>query len=221
MTGPLIECVQLAADLDADDLRICDCRHNLAKPEWGREAYSSAHVPGAVYVDLEHDLSGPPLTDSGRHPMPSPEALTALFRRLGIGRQTRVVVYDTREGAIAARLWWQLRYMGHTSVALLNGGFDAWQRGGYPVTDAQPAIEPADFRGTADSFYMKDESTKLNDDTVRLMRPPPRVFTNVVGQNVWMGEVEPLDLQLEEPGAGFDPYNSPVARSPLRISSSQ
>lgn len=112
---------------------VVDCRSSLADGSAGRTAYLAAHIPGAVYAHLNDDLSGPPVTDNGRHPLPTPAALTALFGRLGIDEQKQVVVYDANNGAYASRLWWMLRYMGHSAVSVLDGGWGAWQEAGLPT----------------------------------------------------------------------------------------
>ena len=101
---------------------IVDCRFDLDRTEQGQTAYVDGHIPGAVYAHLERDLSSSPVTDSGRHPLPAPEAMREVFESLGIGDGSRVVVYDDSNGMYAARLWWMLRYMGHDAVAVLDGG---------------------------------------------------------------------------------------------------
>ena len=141
MTTPtyttLIEPRELAALIDADpSVAIIDCRHDLARPDWGSEAFAASHIPGAVFAHLDRDLSGPVTPDSGRHPLPDPDRLAATFGRWGIGSETQIVVYDQATGAYAARLWWLARYLGHTRVAVLNGGLAAWQSAGLPVTAA-------------------------------------------------------------------------------------
>ena len=122
----LISCELLAKHLTDPQWLVIDCRFELAAPEAGREAYLSAHIPGAVFAHLDTDLSGPPLTDQGRHPMPAASAIRETFERLGVSDRTTVIVYDAHGGMIAARAWWMLRYIGHEDVALLDGGWSAW-----------------------------------------------------------------------------------------------
>ncbi len=104
-----IDAQTLHARLNDAALVIVDARFNLFDVDEGRSAYADAHIPGAVYAHLDDDLSGPPLTDSGRHPLPSPEALEALFSRFGVRADSQVGAYDQGDGVIAARLWWMLR----------------------------------------------------------------------------------------------------------------
>ena len=112
-------------------LAVVDCRFDLMNPEAGRQAYLQAHIPGARYADLNRDLSAPVGPDTGRHPLPLPEAFAARLGALGVGNDTQVVAYDEANGSIAARLWWMLRWLGHDAVAVLDGGFKAWTaRGG-------------------------------------------------------------------------------------------
>ena len=113
---------------------IVDCRFSLAEPELGRREYEEAHISGALYAHLDEDLSGPIIPGrTGRHPLPTPERAAQRFGDWGIGRGQQVVAYDGAGGAIAARLWWMLRWLGHGEAAVLDGGWQEWQRQGYPV----------------------------------------------------------------------------------------
>ncbi|HTX24608.1 MAG TPA: sulfurtransferase [Steroidobacteraceae bacterium] len=144
----LIEPQELAALARADgSLAIIDCRHDLARPEWGAAAFLARHIPGAVFAHLDRDLSGPITRESGRHPLPEPERLAAAFGRWGIDRATQIVAYDQASGAYAARLWWLARFLGHARVAVLNGGLAAWQAAGLPVTSATAARPARGFVG--------------------------------------------------------------------------
>src|SRR3990172_5538419 len=113
MYTTIINVAEVKAALNNPAFRVVDCRFDLAHKTAGREAYLAAHIPGAVYADLEADLSGPPVTDQGRHPLPTPERLHEVFARLGINSDTLVVPYDQVSGSFAGRFWWLLRYMGH------------------------------------------------------------------------------------------------------------
>jgi thiosulfate/3-mercaptopyruvate sulfurtransferase len=124
---------QLAARLEDRDLAVIDCRFDLGRPEWGREAYASARIPHALYAHLNHDLSGKVSAATGRHPLPPVEEMAARLGRWGIDAQVQVVAYDQGSGAHAARLWWLLRWLGHTKVAVLDGGFAGWQEERLPL----------------------------------------------------------------------------------------
>ena len=139
----LITARQLAARLEDRDLAVIDCRFDLARPQWGREAYAGARIPHALYAHLDHDLSGKPSCATGRHPLPPIEEMAARLGGWGIERQVQVVAYDQSSGAYAARLWWLLRWLGHARVAVLDGGLAAWQQEKLPLdttplSDAQP-----------------------------------------------------------------------------------
>ncbi len=181
--GPLKQVAELVAARGREDLVLVDCRFELAAPAAGRLAYLEAHIPGAVYAHLDHDLSGPPSTDHGRHPLPSPERLCALFGALGIDATQQVVAYDDAGGMFAARLWWMLRYMGHGAVTVLDGGWQAWVNAG-GATDSGDERPPArHFRGAPrrDRLVTLDEVERV----AQLVdaRAAPR----------YRGEVEPLD----------------------------
>lgn len=129
----LVHADQLRANLGREKWVIVDARFYLPEPDRGDAEYAEAHIPGAVYAHLDHDLSGPLTGTNGRHPMPSVEKMVESFSKWGIDDSVRVVVYDNAEGQFAARLWWMLRYLGHDAVAVLDGGlpaFDGELRGG-------------------------------------------------------------------------------------------
>ncbi len=124
---------QLAARLEDRDLAVIDCRFDLARPEWGRDAHASARIPHALYAHLDLDLSGKTSASTGRHPLPPVDEMAARLGRWGIDAQTHVVAYDQSSGAYAARLWWLLRWLGHTRVVVLDGGFAAWEEERLPL----------------------------------------------------------------------------------------
>ncbi|MCR8636203.1 sulfurtransferase [Paenibacillus radicis (ex Xue et al. 2023)] len=119
---------------------IADCRFLLGNPSAGREAYAVDHIPGAVYFDLEQDLSAPKDVHGGRHPLPDWNELVLKIGEAGINNEKTVIVYDDQGGAMASRLWWILHYLGLSQVYVLDGGYTKWKEAGYPVTD-EPAIE--------------------------------------------------------------------------------
>lgn len=126
------------ARLSSPAWRIFDCRFKLGEPMFGREAYASGHIPGAFFLDLEDDLSGPVTGRNGRHPLPTAELLAQKLGGLGVGEQTQVVAYDDVGGMFAARLWWLLRWLGHDRVAVLDGGLQAWTSSGQPLNRDRP-----------------------------------------------------------------------------------
>jgi thiosulfate/3-mercaptopyruvate sulfurtransferase len=145
MYTTLIEPGELAAQLRRPDWAILDCRFDLARPAWGAECWRAGHIPGALYADLNRDLSGPVTPATGRHPLPSAAALSETLGRFGIDARVQVIAYDQGPGVYAARLWWLARWLGHRAVAVLNGGFAAWQRAGLPVSSAAGTRAPRQF----------------------------------------------------------------------------
>jgi thiosulfate/3-mercaptopyruvate sulfurtransferase len=137
MSQTLITPQQLAVRLEDRDLAVIDCRFDLARPHWGREAYASARIPHALYAHLDHDLSGKTSPSTGRHPLPAIDELAARLGQWGIDAQVHVVAYDQGSGAYAARLWWLLRWLGHMRVAVLDGGLAAWQEEKLPLDTAR------------------------------------------------------------------------------------
>src|SRR5437870_2623906 len=116
---PVVQVAWLSSHAKEDDLRIVDVRWSLADPGYGRRAYEASHLPGAVFLDVARDLAGPPGKDRGRHPLPDAEGFGQTMARIGVGDSTRVVAYDDAGGAVAARLWFLLRYFGHETGGAL------------------------------------------------------------------------------------------------------
>ena len=143
--APLVPVETLARHLDDAGWVVCDCRHDLADTGAGRRAYLETHIPGARFVHLDADLSAARTGRNGRHPLPDADRFAQRLGELGVANDTQVVAYDASGGYYAARLWWMLRWLGHESVAVLDGGWEAWVKGGNPVTTQPPAIKPARF----------------------------------------------------------------------------
>jgi thiosulfate/3-mercaptopyruvate sulfurtransferase len=141
----LVDVATLQAHLDDPAWLVVDVRHQLADTGYGDRVYAEGHIPGAVFLHCDRDLSGPMTGSNGRHPLPDPEQLAQRLGDIGIGATTQVVVYDDAQGMIAGRLWWLLRWLGHDRVALLNGGLQAWQAAAGVMTKLLPTLSPRVF----------------------------------------------------------------------------
>jgi len=141
----LVSVAELAAHLDDAKWIVCDCRHDLANYHFGRHAYAQSHIPGARFLHLDEDLSGPKTGRNGRHPLPHPITFTLRLAALGIDNSKQIVAYDSSGGPYAARLWWMLRWIGHSKASVLDGGWEAWTGAAKPVTAALPVITPASY----------------------------------------------------------------------------
>ncbi len=143
MYTTLIAPADLAAHLDDPTWVILDCRHDLMNPAAGRDGYAIGHIKGAQFADIETELSGPKKSPNGafrgRHPLPERELLIETLRGWGIHPDSQVVAYDAHGGMFAARLWWMLRWVGHSAVAVLDGGLAAWMASALPMSTASPA----------------------------------------------------------------------------------
>ena len=139
----LVSTDQLAAHLG--DWRIFDCRHDLMKPELGEQQYRQAHIPGALFASLDRDLSAAKNGRNGRHPLPAPQEFQKWIDRSGLKPTDQVVCYDGGPGAMAARLWWMLRWVGHDAVAVLDGGFAKWTQEKRPVSAELPPVAPSRY----------------------------------------------------------------------------
>ncbi|WP_427851914.1 sulfurtransferase [Stenotrophomonas acidaminiphila] len=185
-------------------LRLVDARFSLADPQSGAAQYAAGHLPGAVYADLNRDLSDLSRQGHGRHPLPESDAFAATVGRWGIGPDTQVVVYDAGDGSMAAaRLWWLLRLIGHRRVAVLDGGLAAWQAAAQPLS-TDPAEVPAlpPYPGRFD----RSQVVAADDIAARLSQAPGWLIDARAGER-YRGEVEPLDrVAGHVPGARNRPF---------------
>jgi thiosulfate/3-mercaptopyruvate sulfurtransferase len=185
---PLITATELSRRLD--EVVLCDIRWDLVDPGKGRQTYADGHIPGAVFVDLDHDLASPPGLD-GRHPLPSVSDFASTLGRLGIEPHTNVVAYDDSGGRMASRLWWMLRSIGHEDVQVLDGGFPAWVAAGGAIETGIITPEPATY-AAPEGFTGVVTRDQLDGRAIVDARPGER----------YRGEVEPVDANAGHiPGA--------------------
>jgi thiosulfate/3-mercaptopyruvate sulfurtransferase len=166
--------------------RVFDCRHDLGKPALGEQQYRAGHIPGAAYAHLDRDLCAPKSGTNGRHPLPDPRVFITWLGKQGLKPTDQVVAYDGGPGAMAARLWWMLRWIGHDAVAALDGGYAKWVNEGRPVVAEIPHFQPTSYPGKVRDGLAVDVSfvaSHLQDVTLLDARAPAR----------WRGEVEPID----------------------------
>jgi len=185
---------------------VIDCRHSLANFSAGRAAYEEAHIPGAAFADVERDLSGVKTGKNGRHPLPRPEDFAAFLGEIGADERSQIVAYDEGAGMFAARCWMLVRHLGHRRVAVLDGGFAAWERSGAPLERGAdrrarmvrhfPIGTPLDPVVSASELLQALESETLQPVDARA---PER----------FRGEVEPIDpVAGHIPGAKNRPYGA-------------
>lgn len=195
--NPIVSPKWLLARMYEPDLVIVDCRFVLGNPESGKAAYAVSHIPGAVFLDIEEDLSAPVGTHGGRHPLPEPQELAARLGRAGISNASRVVAYDDQGGLYAARLWWLLRWLGHDDVYVMDEGFAAWQAGGFPVTDATRTVVPASFVPDVRGDMLADVG-----EVRRALGDPGVLLVDSRDASRYAGEQEPIDAKAGHiPGA--------------------
>lgn len=200
MTAALIAPRDLAAELAAPNPPlVLDVRWTLAGAD--RDGYLAGHVPGAVFVDMDAELAGPPGV-GGRHPLPTVDRLATLMRRVGAGPGRSVVVLDGGSGGSAARAWWCLRWVGLDDVRVLDGGFAAWDRAGEEVAQGDVAPEPVD-----DVVVQPGAMPTVEADQV-LAGDVGALLDARAGER-YRGEVEPVDpVAGHIPGAVSCPTTS-------------
>jgi len=181
-----------------------DCRHELARPEAGREKYLDSHIPGAVYAHLDEDLSSPVTAGSGRHPLPEPAAFAEFLAPSAWSPGKNLVAYDDAGGSIATRLWWLMKYFGHDCAALLDGGIESWQRVGFEFERGDAAVsqeEPVKL--------VANEGLNLSTEALeRALQQHSVVLADARASERFNGEVEPIDSKAGHvPGALNYPFS--------------
>ncbi len=200
--GPLVDVDWLKAHTGDAGVRVIDVRWYLSKTRRGGDAYEEGHIPGALFLDLDSDLSAP--SGPGRHPLPERAAFERAMQRVGTNQGDLVVGYDDAGGSIAARLWWLLRWFGHPAVAILDGGLQAWVAKGEALSTEVPTPATGDFRAhsppqdwTVDKAFVR----QVSEDRQPLLldaRAPER----------YAGSLEPIDARPGHiPGAKNAPWS--------------
>lgn len=201
MTSPLISTSELAALIGDPNLVIVDTRHDLMNPSIGRDAYAAGHIPGAIYLSIDEDLSGLKTGKNGRHPLPPPEAFAVTLGAKGISNASKVVVYDQGSAMFVGRLWWMLRWVGHDHVFVLDGGIGQWIKEGH-ATETSANVRAA----TTFTASPRDEMRLTAEQTQAALSQPQRRILDARAPERYRGEVEPVD-----PVAGHIPgaFNRP------------
>jgi thiosulfate/3-mercaptopyruvate sulfurtransferase len=188
----LISAAELARHLQDPNWVLIDCRHDLANPDAGLNAYAAAHIPGARFAHLDTDLSdkspGPNGEFRGRHPLPERDVFIETLRRLGVNHGSQVIAYDAHGGIFAARLWWMLRWVGHNTAAVLDGGLQAWQALGLPLS-SEPAAKPhGNVEPHASNMHLVSA-----DDVLANLKSATRIVIDARSPDRFRGENETLD----------------------------
>ncbi|HUQ51937.1 MAG TPA: sulfurtransferase [Gammaproteobacteria bacterium] len=204
--GPLVDVDTLARHLGRPDWVVVDCRFTLTDPPAGRAAYDRGHIPGARYAHLDDDLARRPSAHEGRHPLPEPQRFAATLGAWGIDRATTVVAYDEASGAVAARLWWMLGWLGHERCAVLDGGFAAWQGAGQPLEQNAPSIAARRYEPRQ---LAHDAVVATRDLAARIAAGDLLVDARAAPR--YRGEQEPIDPKAGHvPGARNRPFSTNV-----------
>lgn len=214
----LMNVKELASLLADDDVLVIDCRFNLMARDAGRQGWVEGHIPGAVYAHLDDDLAAPVGPATGRHPLPTSEAFAGFLAKVGWTENTAIVAYDEQGGAMAARLWWLMRYFGHDVVRLLDGGLSVWRQAGFGLETGDrtiPATAPPSLV-PAPAMVRDQQAVKqgLADGSMRLLdaRAPDRY----AGQNE---TIDPVAGHV--PGAENAPFAENLAASGRFVSASE
>ncbi len=194
----LITPTDLAPHLHDPNWALVDCRFALNDPTLGRQRYLAGHIPGAVYADLNLDLAGPHIPgQTGRHPLPAIDDFVAKLGQWGIDATTQVIAYDDASGMFAGRLWWMLRWLGHTAVAVLDGDFRVWTASELRIASGQETRSPRAFVAQPQA----EMQVTVADLLENLANPHYQLF-DVRDEKRYHGEPHPLDIRSGHiPGA--------------------
>jgi thiosulfate/3-mercaptopyruvate sulfurtransferase len=186
--SPLVSTAQLADDLRNPNLIIVDSRHDLMNASLGRDAYATSHLPGAIFMSIDDDFSASKNGRNGRHPLPTAEAFAQTLGAKGIANSSKVVVYDQGSSMYAGRLWWMLRWLGHTEVYVLDGGFAQWQKAGLALK-TRANTKPA-------TTFLPRENASMRltiDEVAATLGDANRQIIDARAAERYRGEVEPVD----------------------------
>ena len=191
VAGPLINVSSLARELaGASPPVVLDVRWRLGGPP-GLDSYLDGHLPGAVFIDLDTDLAGPPGA-AGRHPLPEPAVFVTVMRRAGVRPGRLVVAYDDGDSTVAARAWWTLRYFGHDQVQVLDGGLRAWLAAGKPITPGPGSPAPVPGPGEP-VFAARPGQLPLLDHAGAAAVARNGMLLDARAAARYRGETEPVD----------------------------
>ena len=198
----LIGADTLSAQLSRPDLVLLDCRFELGNPGWGEAEFAAAHLPGAQYLHLDRDLSGPISPATGRHPLPDPQVFARTLASRGVGNDCQIVAYDQGNGAYAARLWWMARWIGLRHVAVLDGGVAAWRAAGLPLETGVRPPQPRELTLRLDDGARADVLV-----VDRLRQQPGTLVIDARGAERFAGRNETIDpVAGHVPGARNHPF---------------
>ncbi len=200
----LVSAQELAAQRERGNVLVVDCRFELSDPGKGERDYLDAHIPGAVYASLDHDLSDLSKHGVGRHPLPDDDAFSAVLSRWGWKPGIDVVAYDTANGALAAaRFWWLLRLAGQERVGVLDGGLAAWTQAGFALESGPVLRERSDAHVTFDRA-----AAVWFDELERRRGQGSMLLVDARGAPRYRGDVEPIDpVAGHVPGALNRPFS--------------
>ena len=201
LPGPIVSVDWLQTHLHDPSLRVADVRWSLAGPP-GAELYDVGHLPGAVFLDADRELSSPG-EGAGRHPVPEADKLAGVLGSRGIGDDDVVVAYDDAGGSIAARLWWLYRHFGHDGrCAVLDGGLQAWTDADLPLTDEIPDLPPTTWTPAA------PRDDLVGTEAVEATTADELLIDARAGER-YRGETEPIDPRPGHiPGAVSVPWST-------------
>ena len=184
--------------------RILDCRYLLSDPGFGVASYRRAHIPGSIYLDLAEDLSSPITARTGRHPLPAEDQFAQTVGKWGVADDSIVIAYDDGPGAMAARCWWLLRWFGHQSVYVLDGGLDAWVEGGGGLVEGTESYPIAEFAGRPIQIYRTEADT-----VIQAIDDPVQLIIDAREHRRFLGLEEPIDsIAGHIPSAVNRPFQS-------------
>jgi thiosulfate/3-mercaptopyruvate sulfurtransferase len=189
-TQTIVSPLWLKENLAHPEVKIIDCRFRLSDADWGFQEYNQSHIPNSYYLNLNQDLSSPVQNHGGRHPLPDSKLLAAKLAQIGIVKdKTMVVVYDDNRFAFASRVWWLMGYLGHSQVAILDGGWQEWLRLDYPTSNEIP-----DYPNNGNFIPEIQTDWVVNLEQVKqAQNSSSTIIIDARSSDRYRGEIEPID----------------------------
>lgn len=178
----------LKKHMNDDNVRVIDCRFELGNPMAGFEDYLKDHLPNAIYVDLEKDMSSSVQAHGGRHPLPNISELISKLEGVGIDEKMKVVVYDDQGGAMASRLWWLLQYLGHNEVYVLESSYSDWKKMNFETTVEVPSFAATKFRAS-----INEQMLSSMDEVKQALKDESAILIDSRELVRYLGIEEPID----------------------------
>jgi len=187
---PIISVHDAKKLMKEENVVFADCRFSLQDPQEGERLFRQEHVHGAVYFDLEKDLSSTVKETGGRHPLPSINVFVKKLEKSGIDNETTIIAYDDQQSAMASRFLWLMKYLGHAKVYIMDGGFKSWKQENYLTTVSSEPMEMSNYKPK-----LHNEMIAIQEDVAKTIEDPSVAILDSRAFERYAGWEEPIDTK--------------------------